>query len=106
MITIFRDDNWYGFATKLLSFVRDEHYKVQISLIFFFNLSTTVNILSLSTTMNFLSLSPTMDILSHFVNNFEHQVERLLGKSEYIERQWRILVSREVLDIRDSKANS
>ena len=106
MITIFRDDNWNGFATKLLSFVRDEHYKVQISLIFFFNLSTTVNILSLSTTMNFLSLSPTMDILSHFVNNFEHQVERLLGKSEYIERQWRILVSREVLDIRDSKANS
>ena len=99
MVKIFRDDHWNGFATKLLSFVRDEHNKVQTSVIFLF-------ILSLSTTMNFLSLSPTMDILSHFVNNFEHQVERLLGKSEYIERQWRILVSREVLDIRDSKANS
>ena len=115
MVKNFRDDHWNGFTTKLLPFVRDEHNKVQTSMIFFSNLtttvnilslSTTVNILSLSTTMNILSLSTTMNILSHFVNNFEHQVERLLGKSEYIERQWRILVSREVLDIRDSKANS
>ena len=64
---------------------------------FFFNLSlsTTMNILSLSTTMDILSLSTTM--------NNEHQVERLLGKSEHIERQWRIPVSREFFDIRDSR---
>ena len=45
MITIFRDDNWNGSVTKLLSFVRNEHNKVQTSVIFFFNLSLT-------TTMN------------------------------------------------------
>ena len=97
MVKIFRDDHWNGFAAKLLTFVRDEHNKVQTSVIFLFNLTTTVDILSLSTTMN---------ILSHFVNNFEHQVEGLLGKPEHTQRQRRIPVSREVLEIRDFKADS
>ena len=91
MVKNFRDDHWNGFTTKLLPFVRDEHNKVQTSLIFFSNLATTVDILSLSTTMDSFVT----------VNNQKHQVEGLLGKSEHTECQWRIPVSRKLLDIRD-----
>ena len=63
MITIFRDDNWNGSVTKLLSFVRDEHHKVQTSVIFLLQFVTVNNYEHFVTVNNY----------GHFVtfNNYE-----------------------------------